>query len=159
MSEIRAIQEGEIRRVGEEQDRHVDVRVIAATNRDLKEEVAAGVFREDLYYRLSVFPIELPPLRERRDDIPELVLHFLGAKQRHAGRGPETITAAAMDALGAYDWPGNIRELQNEVERAALLCGDDPGISDYTHLAGDCAAGGVISAFIDTRLYAGRSSR
>ena len=131
---LRAIQEGEIRRVGEEQDRHVDVRVIAATNRDLKEEVASGGFREDLYYRLSVFPIELPPLRDRRDDIPELALHFLGAKQRHSGRGPESIAAAAMDTLGAYDWPGNIRELQNEVERAALLCGDEPAI-DLPHLS------------------------
>ena len=131
---LRAIQEGEIRRVGEEQDRHVDVRVIAATNRDLREEVTGGGFREDLFYRLSVFPIELPPLRERRDDIPELALHFLGAKQRQAGRTPQTITAAAMDALGGYEWPGNIRELQNEVERAALLCGDQSGI-DLPHLS------------------------
>jgi len=131
---LRALQEGEIRRVGEEQDRHVDVRVIAATNRDLRDQVAQGDFREDLFYRLSVFPIELPPLRQRRDDIPELVLHFLAEKQTKEGCGPQGFTAPAMDALCAYDWPGNIRELQNEVERAALLCDDGERI-DPAHLS------------------------
>ncbi|MFH1571348.1 MAG: sigma-54 dependent transcriptional regulator [Gemmatimonadota bacterium] len=131
---LRALQEGEIRRVGEEHDRHVDVRVLAATNRDLRVEVAAGGFREDLFYRLSVFPIELPPLRQRREDIPELALHFLAQKQRKDSRSPEGLTAAAMDALCAYDWPGNIRELQNEVERAALLCGGE-GRIDLPHLS------------------------
>ena len=149
---LRALQEGEIRRVGEEQDRHVDVRVIAATNRDLRDEVSGGGFREDLFYRLSVFPIELPPLRQRREDIPELVRHFLGERQKKEGRGPEGLTAQAMDALGAYEWPGNIRELQNEVERAALLCGDEARI-DLPHLServlasrGGGAASGVKRA-------------
>ena len=134
VSLLRAIQEGEIRRVGEEQDRHVDVRVIAATNRDLQERVVEGEFREDLYYRLSVFPIAMPPLRERRDDIPDLVLAFLEEKRRKQDRGPQGLTAPAMDALCAYDWPGNIRALRNEVERAALLCGDEERI-DIQHLS------------------------
>ena len=148
---LRALQEGEIRRVGEEQDRHVDVRVIAATNRDLREQVAEGSFREDLFYRLSIFPIELPPLRHRSDDIPELVLHFLGEKQKKEGRGPEGLTAPAMDALCAYEWPGNIRELQNEVERAALLCDEGERI-DLPHLSERvlAARGGAASRVVRT---------
>jgi DNA-binding NtrC family response regulator len=129
---LRAIQEGEIRRVGEEKDRRVDVRVIAATHRDLKKEVEGGKFREDLYYRLSVFPIALPPLRERREDIPELALHFL--RQKQEDRPPQGFTPRAMDALCAYDWPGNIRELQNEVARAALLASGEERI-DAIHLS------------------------
>ena len=130
---LRAIQEREIRRVGEDRDRKVNVRVIAASNRDLKEEVEKGDFREDLFYRLNVFPITLPPLRERKDDIPELALHFLGKKDDGETAGPQGFTAHAMDALGAYKWPGNIRELENEIERAALLCGDER--IDITHLS------------------------
>ncbi|MSR83622.1 MAG: hypothetical protein EXS58_11985 [Candidatus Latescibacteria bacterium] len=117
---LRAVQEGEIRRVGEEQVHHVDVRVIAATHRELKQAVAEGRFREDLYYRLNVFPIGLPPLRQRREDIPELALHFLGQLCQRDPKAPEGFTTQAMDLLCAYEWPGNIRELQNEVERAAL---------------------------------------
>lgn len=129
---LRAIQEGEIRRVGEERDRKVDVRVIAATHRDLEERVREGQFREDLYYRLSVFPIVLPPLRERREDIPFLVQYFL---QGHtSAASPRVLTTPAMDALCAYEWPGNIRQLQNEVERAALLAGGEERI-DVTHLS------------------------
>jgi DNA-binding NtrC family response regulator/ligand-binding sensor domain-containing protein len=131
---LRAIQEGEIRRVGEERIRRVDVRVIAATHRDLHQDAAEGRFREDLYYRLSVFPIHLPPLRERREDIPELALHFLAHQRQRDGKSPEGFTARAMDALCAYDWPGNIRELQNEVERAALLGAGETRI-DGTHLS------------------------
>jgi DNA-binding NtrC family response regulator len=116
---LRAIQEGEIRRVGEERDRKVDVRVIAATHRDLEERVQEGHFCEDLYYRLSVFPITLPPLHERREDIPLLVQHFL--ERQTTPTSPRAFTTQAMDALCAYEWPGNIRALQNEVERAALL--------------------------------------
>ena len=131
---LRALQEGEIRRVGEERDRSVDVRVIAATHRDLTEEVQKGDFREDLYYRLSIFPIHLPPLRDRREDIPELVMHFLAEKTKKSGSGPEGLTPAALNALGSYEWPGNIRELENEVERAVLLCGDEARI-DVVHLS------------------------
>ncbi len=135
---LRAIQEGEIRRVGEEQDRVVDVRVIAATHRDLKSEAAESTFREDLYYRLSVFPIGLPPLRERREDIADLALHFLSKLKKDEG-GVEGFTTQAMDALGAYEWPGNIRELENEVERAALLC--DGARIDIVHLSERVAGG------------------
>ena len=131
---LRAVQEGEIRRVGEEQVRHVEVRVIAATHRDLKEAVAEGSFREDLYYRLNVFPIGLPPLRQRREDIPELALHFLGQRRQRDPRAPEGFTAQAMDVLCGYEWPGNIRELQNEVERAALLGAGEARI-DAGHLS------------------------
>ena len=129
---LRAIQEGEIRRVGEERDRQVDVRVIAATHRDLEQCVREGQFREDLYYRLSVFPIVLPPLRERREDIPLLLQHFL---ERHSSpTSPRALTTQAMDALCIYEWPGNIRELQNEAERAALLAGGEERI-DTAHLS------------------------
>ena len=142
---LRAIQEGEIRRVGEDQDRQVNVRVIAATNRDLGQEVAENRFREDLFYRLSVFPIGLPPLRQRREDIPELALHFLAQQQKSTENTPRRFTARAMDALCAGDWPGNIRDLQNEVERAALMAGGEERI-DVSHLsekiyrAGEAAA-------------------
>ncbi len=137
---LRVLQEGEIRRVGEDQDRKVDVRVIAATHRDLQQDVADGTFREDLYYRLAVFPIPLPSLRERPDDIPALALHFLSQKKNKEGTGPGGFTATAMDALTAYQWPGNIRELQNEVERAALFCGADERI-DVEHLSEKITAG------------------
>jgi DNA-binding NtrC family response regulator len=129
---LRAIQEGEIRRVGEERDRQVDVRVIAATHRDLEQCVREGQFREDLYYRLSVFPISLPPLRERREDIPLLAQHFL--ERQTSPQAPRSLTTRAMDALCAHVWPGNIRELQNEVERAALLAGGEERI-DTAHLS------------------------
>ncbi len=129
---LRAIQEGEIRRVGEERERKVDVRIIVATHRDLEQRVREGHFREDLYYRLSVFPLTLPPLRERREDIPDLAQHFLQLKR--APNAPEALTTRAMDALCAYEWPGNIRQLQNEVERAALLAGGEERI-DALHLS------------------------
>ena len=114
---LRALQEREIVRVGESDPRKIDVRIIAATNRDLEAEVKAGRFREDLYYRLCVFPIVLPPLRERRDDIPLLADHFLSQSAKR-GNGFEP---GAMDALSRYDWPGNVRELANEIERALVL--------------------------------------
>jgi formate hydrogenlyase transcriptional activator len=99
----------------------VDVRLIAATNRDLNTMVAGGTFRSDLYYRLSVFPIFVPPLRERREDIAPLVQHFVRKFSREIGRGITTIPAATMDALQKWPWPGNIRELENVVERAVIL--------------------------------------
>ena len=114
---LRALQEREITRVGESEPRQVDVRVLAATNRDLAAEVEAGRFREDLFYRLAVFPIQLPPLRERREDIPLLADHFLAQhKKKTRNFAPE-----AMDALSRYEWPGNVRELENEIERALVL--------------------------------------
>jgi formate hydrogenlyase transcriptional activator len=99
----------------------VDVRLVAATNRDLARMVQGGAFRADLYYRLNVFPVVLPPLRERPDDIPRLVRHFTHRFARRMGRRIETIPAAVMDALVRYPWPGNVRELQNVIERAVIL--------------------------------------
>jgi transcriptional regulator with GAF, ATPase, and Fis domain len=119
---LRALQDGEIQRLGATRPRRVDVRVVAATNRNLEQLLREGRFRTDLYYRLSVFPVEVPPLRERRDDIPLLVWHFIQSRQRSLGRAVKRIPRAAMDALLGYDWPGNVRELQNVIERALILC-------------------------------------
>ncbi len=119
---LRFLQTGEIRPVGSETTRIVDVRLVAATNKDLEEEVAAGRFREDLYYRLAVIPIEVPPLRERREDIPVLAEHFLRAFEKKHGRDPLSLDAEALDVMMDYPWPGNVRELQNWIERAAALC-------------------------------------
>jgi DNA-binding NtrC family response regulator len=117
---LRALQEGEIRRVGSNRSIHVDARIIAATNVDLREAVQAGRFREDLYYRINVFPIEMPALRDRREDIAALVRHFLAAISV-PGKGPFTITDQALSALTSYSWPGNVRELMNTVERMKIL--------------------------------------
>ena len=118
---LRVVQEGELERLGGKGVKKVDVRVIAATNRNLRDEVRAGRFREDLYYRLNVFPVEIPPLRDRREDIPALAMSFLTQRSRALGKQVERIPAQTMDALIAYDWPGNIRELQNMIERAIIL--------------------------------------
>jgi PAS domain S-box-containing protein len=117
---LRVLQEGHFERVGEERTRHVDVRLIAATNRDLKQAVQQRDFREDLYFRLNVFPIQSVPLRDRRDDIALLALHFL-AQESRAKDGGMRITEADMARLCRYDWPGNVRELQNVIERAVIL--------------------------------------
>ena len=121
---LRVLQEGELERIGEERTRRVDVRLIAATNRNLKSESAAGRFREDLYYRLSVFPIDLPPLRQRAEDIPLLAEHFLSQAMRKLGRRWRRLTLADVQALQRYDWPGNVRELQHVLERAAIIAVD-----------------------------------
>lgn len=118
---LRVLQEGSFERVGEEKTRTSDVRIIAATNRDLTQSIADGRFREDLYYRLSVFPLTLPPLRERREDIPLLVRRFVALTARKMGMSVPEIIDEAMGPYLAYDWPGNIRELQNEIERAMIL--------------------------------------
>jgi formate hydrogenlyase transcriptional activator len=117
---LRVLQEGKFERVGSSRTRHVDVRVVAATNQDLEAAVRAGRFRVDLYYRLSVFPIVLPPLRDRAEDIPPLLWFFVTRLQRRMGRHIERVPRAAMDALQRYHWPGNVRELQNVVERAMI---------------------------------------
>ncbi len=119
---LRVIQEREFRRVGGVDPIQVDVRIIAATNVELHQEVEEGRFREDLYYRLNVISIELPPLRQRREDIPLLASHFLRIYAKENEREIEGFTPAAMDALAAYHWPGNVRELENAVERAVVLC-------------------------------------
>jgi len=118
---LRVLQEQEFERLGSTRTIRVDVRLVSATNRDLAQMVAGGQFRNDLYYRLNVFPVVLPPLRERRDDIPRLVRHFAHKVARRMGRQIETIPAEAMDVLVQYPWPGNIRELENVVERAVIL--------------------------------------
>ncbi len=123
---LRVLQEQELERVGDTHTRKVHVRVIAATNRDLKKEVDEGRFREDLFYRLSVFPIEVPPLRERRDDLGPLVAHFIRQSARRMNRPEPQISKTTFDQLATYNWPGNVRELQNTVERAIILWQEGP---------------------------------
>ena len=117
---LRVLQDGEYERVGEEKTRRVDVRIIAATNRDLKQEVEAGRFRQDLYYRLTVFPIEVAPLRRRTEDIPLLATHYLEQAARKTNRAGLTLTQRGVRQLQGYEWPGNVRELQNVIERAVI---------------------------------------
>jgi transcriptional regulator with GAF, ATPase, and Fis domain len=114
------LQEQEIERVGDTRTRRINVRIVAATNRDLKKEVEAGRFRQDLFYRLVVFPLDIPPLRERREDIAQLAAHFVRVTARKMNRPPPRFTKAQAAQLTAHDWPGNIRELQNAVERAVI---------------------------------------
>jgi DNA-binding NtrC family response regulator len=122
---LRVLQEHEFERVGDTQTIRVDTRVIAASNRDLLEEVEATRFREDLYYRLNVVPIYIPPLRDRPEDIPELVGHFLRIYNEENNRHVPHVEPKAMEALQSYSWPGNVRELQNYVERAVVLAPGD----------------------------------
>jgi two-component system response regulator PilR (NtrC family) len=122
---LRAIQEREIRRVGDTREIKIDVRLITASNRDLEQAVQEGVLREDLFYRLNVIPIQLPPLRERREDIPILVAHFLDKLGKQLGKRVSGVAPEAMALLERYHWPGNIRELENVFERAIVLGGGD----------------------------------
>jgi two-component system response regulator PilR (NtrC family) len=119
---LRVLQEREFEPLGAERTQRVDVRVVAATNRDLKQMVSDGRFQEDLYYRLNVIPIEIPPLRDRRDDIPTLVDHFVEKHRQRSGKRVDGVDPGVTEALGRYDWPGNVRELENVLERAATLC-------------------------------------
>jgi transcriptional regulator with GAF, ATPase, and Fis domain len=121
---LRVLQEQEFERLGSTRTHKVDVRLVAATHRDLIDMVNRGEFRSDLYYRLNVFPVLLPPLRERREDIPALVTHFVEILGRRMGREIENIPPETMAALSSYEWPGNIRELQNLIERAVILSND-----------------------------------
>jgi formate hydrogenlyase transcriptional activator len=122
---LRVLQEREFERVGGTHPVPIDVRVLAATNRDLRADVAAGTFRADLYYRLNVFPIHMPALRERTGDIPSLVEHLIARCAAKIGKDVKCVDDASLDRLIRYDWPGNIRELQNVLERAVILCEDD----------------------------------
>jgi DNA-binding NtrC family response regulator len=131
---LRAIQEREIERVGDTRSRPIDIRILAATNINLSDAVKSGQFRQDLYYRLNVFPIVIPPLRERRDDIPLLIDHFLHRFSLRYGRALPSITTRAVVALCEYDFPGNVRELENIIERAVIMAGDDDQPIDLSHL-------------------------
>jgi len=122
---LRVLQEGRIRPLGDDREIRVDARLVAATNRDLEEEVAAGRFRRDLYYRLAVFPLRIPGLRERREDLPALAEAMLLDAARRNGRPAQFFSEAAQERLADHDWPGNVRELANVVQRAALLCDGD----------------------------------
>ncbi len=126
---LRAIQEGEIRRVGDNVSQQVDVRLITATNSDLNVLMAKGTFREDLYYRINVFPVHISPLRERVEDIPLLIRHFLEQMAKRSGKRVKGVDPIAMDLLTRYPWPGNIRELENEIERAHIITGEGASIS------------------------------
>ncbi len=121
---LRVLQERQIRRVGDTKTVPINVRVLAATNETLHDKIKSGSFREDLYYRLAVIPIEMPALRERLDDIPLLVQHFLNKNAAHTGTEPKKIDQKALDVLQGYRWPGNVRELENAIERACALCDD-----------------------------------
>jgi transcriptional regulator with GAF, ATPase, and Fis domain len=130
---LRVIQEGKFERLGSEATTEVDVRIIAATNRDLKKEVAEGGFRGDLFFRLSVFPISVPPLRSRQGDVPLLIAHFVDEFAKKYGKKIETIPKGVLERLNNYDWPGNIRELQNVIERALITSrGNSLRIPDFS---------------------------
>lgn len=119
---LRFLQTGEVRPVGEESTRYVDVRLVAATNKNLEREVSMGTFREDLFYRLAVIPIHVPPLRDRPEDVRALSTHFLRRFSERAGKAVESISNDAMELLAGYAWPGNVRQLENSIERGVALC-------------------------------------
>jgi formate hydrogenlyase transcriptional activator len=134
VSLLRVLQEREFERVGSSRPISIDVRVLAATNRDLEAAVVAGTFRQDLFYRLNVFPVRVPALRERKDDIPVLVEYLVERYAKKAGKSISLIKKKTLDLFEAYDWPGNIRELQNVVERAVILCDGETFSVDATWL-------------------------
>lgn len=141
-------------RVGGSQTIACDVRIVAATNRDLKKGISEGRFRDDLYYRLNVFPIELPPLRHRREDIAALALHFASNAAAELGVRRHGVSSEAMDLLSRYDWPGNIRELANVIERAVLLC-DGPDVLP-AHLPPEITIGATPSLSQEERSLRGQ---
>jgi transcriptional regulator with GAF, ATPase, and Fis domain len=137
---LRVLQEREFERLGGSQPIHADVRVIAATNRDLESAIASGGFRKDLFYRLNVFPIEMPPLRDRPEDIPTLIEYFVHRYSRKAGKRIGKIEKATLELLESYAWPGNIRELQNVIERSVIVCETDVFSIDPSWLSLDTSA-------------------
>ena len=147
---LRVLQEGELERVGSSQTIAVDVRVLGATNRDLEAAVAAGTFRQDLFYRLNVFPIQLPSLRERVDDIPLLVEYFIERYAKKAGKKIRNIQKQTSELFQTYDWPGNIRELQNVIERAVVLCDSETFAIDETWLKRDGRRSAPAVPFVAT---------
>jgi transcriptional regulator with GAF, ATPase, and Fis domain len=149
---LRVLQEQEIERVGGTRSRKINVRIIAASNRDLEQEIEAGRFRQDLFYRLSVFPIEVPPLRERREDIPPLAAHFVKQSARRMNRPGPRVTQATMSQLASHDWPGNVRELQNTVERAVILSQGGPLRFELAPLASSASDRGKANPTEPARL-------
>jgi two-component system nitrogen regulation response regulator NtrX len=152
---LRVLQDGEVTRIGGQKPRRVDVRVLAATNKTLEEEIAAGRFREDLFYRLNVVPVHVPALRERRDDIPQLIVHFLQQFTTLDGAPARGIEQAAAERLVAHDWPGNVRELRNTIERLLILSsGPSITAADAERLVGARAgASGGIGALENCKTY------
>ncbi|HEV2149482.1 MAG TPA: sigma-54 dependent transcriptional regulator [Longimicrobiaceae bacterium] len=147
---LRALEAGEIERVGGSEPIPVDVRVLSATNKDLRAEAAAGRFREDLYFRLHVIPLHLPPLRERREDVPLLVEHFLARNRARTGLRPPRIAPSALEALARQPWPGNVRELANIVERLTILhAGSEVGVAEIRALLAGAAVGSGPEGFRD----------
>lgn len=164
---LRVIQEGEIERVGGTKTLKIDVRLVAASNKDLEEEVAAGRFREDLFYRLSVFPIRIPPLRERREDIPLLAEYFLKKYAADLKAGVESISPEALGMLAGHDWKGNVRELENTIERAIILSDGNvieaghilPGTRPAAREGEESPAGGSLDEVGKRALRAAESER
>jgi two-component system nitrogen regulation response regulator NtrX len=152
---LRALEQGVVTRVGGSKPIEVDVRVVAATNKDLEREIEEGNFREDLFYRLNVVPIHMPPLRERRDDIPMLVQHFTDIMTRREGMSPRSFETAAIERLESFSWPGNVRELRNTVERLLILAsGDSVRADDVDLLAtGRSAGGGLGGELLSTENF------
>src|ERR1700731_4261080 len=144
---LRVLQERELERVGGSAAIRVDVRVIAATNRDLQAAIDAGTFRRDLFYRLNVFPITVPPLRERADDIPVLVEYFIDRYARKAGKTIRRVNKRTLDRLQSYPWPGNVRELQNVIERSVIVCDTDEFTVDDSWLSAGPAVESRLALF------------
>jgi two-component system nitrogen regulation response regulator NtrX len=151
---LRVLQEGEVERLGSARTIKVDVRVIAATNKTLEEEIEKGHFREDLYFRLAVIPIQVPPLRERPEDIPLLVRHYMDYFSRDNNVRPKRITQAALDVLQRFRWKGNIRELRNTVERLIIMTGGDtidaPDLPDSLRSPASAGAAAKAGSEADT---------
>ncbi|PIU79997.1 MAG: AAA family ATPase [Nitrospirae bacterium CG06_land_8_20_14_3_00_70_43] len=156
---LRAVQDGTFEPVGCDRTVRVDVRILAATHVDLKQAVAEGRFREDLYYRLHVFPIEVPPLRARREDLGRIAADFLANLARRTGRGPWSLSEAALAALGRHDWPGNVRELVNHLERATILAGPGERAIDEAPPAAPVAREGFATLAARERDYIDRVLR
>ena len=152
---LRVLEDGVVTRIGGAKPISVDVRVIAATNKNLETEIGEGRFREDLYYRLNVVPVAVPPLRERREDIPLLVAHFVNVLSAHEGMAPRAFTPDAIARLSAFDWPGNVRELRNTVERILILAsGSRIGVADVDRFVGQRAAEQTsIGSLIECRTF------
>tara|TARA_B100000700_G_scaffold137575_1_gene153550 strand:- start:3215 stop:4576 length:1362 start_codon:yes stop_codon:yes gene_type:complete len=146
---LRALEQGVISRVGGKKSIEVDVRIVAATNKDLEHEISGGAFREDLYYRLNVVPIHMPPLRDRRDDVPMLVQHFTDLMLSRDGLSPRSFETAAIERLQNLPWPGNVRELRNTVERLLILSpGDTVRLEDVDMLAGERPSGSRLEGHL-----------